>query len=53
MSKEEKIRKLVQHWVSNMDLLELEDFYTDIKMEELSSWDEEDLDYYLEGNNIS
>jgi hypothetical protein len=53
MNKEEKIRKLVQHWVSNMDLLELEDFYTDIKMEELSSWDEEDLDYYLEGNHIS
>ena len=53
MSKEEKIRKLVQHWVSNMDLLELEDFYTDIKMEELSSWDEEDLDYYLEGNHIT
>ncbi len=53
MNKKEKIRKLVQHWVSNMDLLELEDFYTDIKMEELSSWDEEDLDYYLEGNHIS
>lgn len=52
MSKEEKIRKLVQHWVSNMDLLELEDYYIDTKTEELEQWCEESLDHILEQNGV-
>ncbi len=47
MTKQEKIEKLVSHWVSNMDLSDLEYFYTDVMHDRLEDWDEQDIDYHL------
>lgn len=52
MSKEEKIRKLVNYWLSNMDVSSLEDYYIDTKMEELEQWCEESLDHILEQSEV-
>lgn len=47
MNKAEKIKRLVNCWVAEMDLSALEDFYADTKTEELEDWSEEDLDECL------
>ncbi len=47
MTKHEKIQKLVNHWVSNMDIDDLENFYIDVMHDRLEDWDEKDLDYHL------
>ena len=44
MDKQEKIEKIVRHWLSNMELDDLEQFYIDLKTYELEDWEEEDLD---------
>jgi uncharacterized protein (DUF1786 family) len=49
MDKQEKIKKIVRHWLSNMELDDLEQFYIDLKTGELEDWTESDIDETLEG----
>jgi hypothetical protein len=44
MDKQEKIEKIVKHWLENMELDDLEQFYIDLKTYELEDWNDEDLD---------
>ena len=48
MDKQEKIEKIVRHWLENMELADLERFYIDLKTYELEDWNDENLDETLE-----
>lgn len=48
MTKEEKINRLVEHWVQGMDLSALEDFYIYTKTLELEKWNEAELNECLQ-----
>ena len=47
MDKHEKISKLVNHWLEDMDSSALKEFYIDTKTDDLEDWLEEDLDECL------
>jgi hypothetical protein len=44
----EKIEEVVKHWLKEMDLDALMQFYIDMKTYELEQWSEEDLDCVLD-----
>jgi hypothetical protein len=47
MDKQDKIEEIVKHWLKEMDLDALMQFYIDMKTYELEQWSEADLDCVL------